>query len=119
MGMDTNGVRPRFEKEITDLRTHSWTLERLRTTSTIAELAFLLAELIMKYRCRYRDDIFEMWSERRTLKSEVDDAQLQLLTMMVAAAVGALDAHRPAHHVEGFVAEHLWYFLAHGRSTKC
>jgi hypothetical protein len=28
--MDTNGVRASFEKEITDLGTHSWTLERLR-----------------------------------------------------------------------------------------
>lgn len=66
----------------------------------------------MKYRCRYRDDIFEMWSERRTSKGEVDDAQLQLLTILVAAGVGTPDAPGPADHVEGFVAEHLWYFLA-------
>jgi hypothetical protein len=32
--------------------------------------------------------------------------------MLVAAGVGTPDAPRPADHVQGFVAEHLWYFLA-------
>ena len=104
-------LTPHCAKAVTDLSTHTWMLSRLLESSTDAEVAALLGRLIMRYRCRNRQDIYALWEARAEGSTEGEEEQLELLKVLIATGVGLPDSPRSDNHVQAFVAEHFWYFL--------
>lgn len=73
--------------------------------------AAVLAELIMRYRCRGQPAKFNSWRRRHNGGPAPTGANREVLEVLIQTAVGLPGKSRSPAHVQAFVAEHLWYFL--------
>lgn len=95
--------------------THSWILARHNdTSSSIDDLARLLAELIMEHRCRGCPQYYEMWKQRLDGRGGLSSPAAEALRAFVKPVFGLPETPNSVHrdHMEGYVAEYLWYFLS-------
>lgn len=65
----------------------------------------------MRYRCRGCPQNYALWRTRADGGAALNDAQRLTLEAIISPAFGLRGAERPIDHVQGLVAEHLWYFI--------
>ena len=95
--------------------THSWALARHNDTfSNVDDLARLLAELIMQHRCRGCPQYYRMWKQRLDGGESLSDPATEALSAFIKPVFGLPESPDsvPQAHMEGYVAEYLWYFLS-------
>lgn len=95
--------------------THSWTLTKHDTTKnvTVEELAKLLAELIMEHKCRGCPQKYHLWKQHLDGGKEPSGTAREALKAFIEPVFGLPENPDsvPQDHLEGYVAEYLWYFL--------
>lgn len=92
--------------------THSWTLRIHNTaTSSSEDLAAIIADAIMRYRCRGCPQHYQLWRERVDSGAPLVGGAHPVLEAIIGPAFGLPGIERPADHLEGLVAEHLWFFI--------
>ena len=95
--------------------THSWTLARHSdTSSNVDDLAHLLAELIMGHRCRGCPQYYRMWKQRLDGGKGLSSPAAEALSAFIKPVFGLPENPDSVDrdHMEGYVAEYLWYFLS-------
>lgn len=95
--------------------THSWTLARHNdTSSNVDDLARLLAELIMEHRCRGCLQYYKIWKQRLGGGAGLSGPATEALRAFIKPVFGLPENPDsvPRSHMEGYVAEYLWYFLS-------
>jgi hypothetical protein len=85
-----------------------------RSSSPEADLARLLAEHIVLDRVGRRIDLMDTWRAVRDGRDDVDQRLRSVLDELVRPGVGSRDVPRSRDHLEGFIAEHLWYAVTRG-----
>lgn len=65
----------------------------------------------MQYRCRGCPQNYLLWRQRVNGGSQLTATQKMILEAIISPAFGLRGAERPVDHLEGLVAEHLWFFL--------
>lgn len=102
-----------FQKKETVESTHDWALvSHDHNLVPIDALAEFLADLIMCCRCGKRTERYQAWKQRSSegtpLSSEFHDS---LSKGYIKPAFGLPNKPVPADHLQGIVAQYLWYFL--------
>ncbi len=95
--------------------THSWALAKHNDkSSNVNDLARLLAELIMEHRCRGCPQYFGIWKQRLYGGKRPSGSAAEALRAFIKPVFGLRENPDsvPQDHVEGYVAEYLWYFLS-------
>jgi hypothetical protein len=109
------GLSELFRSSETRTETHSWNLvSHDPTVQPVDALAAALAELIMEHRCRGCGHHYRAWRARVLGGSSVPESSRDALRAFIAPVFGLPEdpASVPQDHMEGFVAQYLWYFLA-------
>lgn len=107
-----------FQSTVTDAGTHSWSLVSHDPTSAPTEaLARTLSTKIMEQLCRGCPQHFQAWQAGLDDGSELVGASEATIKAFVNIAFGLPNTPKPDDHVEGYVAEQLWYFLSLEVST--
>jgi len=96
--------------------THSWTLAKHNDIGnfTVEDLAKFLAELIMKHRCRGCPQKYHLWKQHLDGGEEPSGTAREALKAFIKPAFGLPEEPGSVQqdHLEGCVAEYLWYFLS-------
>ena len=95
--------------------THSWTLAKHNNASlSVDDIARLLAELIMEHRCRGCPEYYRMWEQRLGGGAGLSSPATEALSAFIKPVFGLPENPDsvPRSHMEGYVAEYLWYFLS-------
>jgi len=109
-------LREFFQSIRTPTETHSWILAAHNTDeSPIDALAKLLAEKIMEHRCRGAPHYFETWRQHLDGGPQPSGAAARALRAFVRPGFGLPAGESqlvPRAHLEGCVAQYLWYSLS-------
>lgn len=104
-----------FELTENPAETHVWVLRhRADEPVPIRALANELADLIVQHRTHRNAQHYAAWRTRFDGGVSPPPASATLLRALLKPAVGMADddPEFSTEHLEGFVSEHLWYFLA-------
>lgn len=77
-------------------------------------LADELATHIMSSKFLSATHIFQAWSNKRTAGQPNTPDMVQILEATIKVSIGTRAEPKPIDHRQGWVAEHLWYFLVKG-----
>ena len=105
-------ISDRFNTEVNVTPTHSWSVGRCGATDEeIDELAFEVADGYIKLHAP--NHLADAWGARHRGGAEHPGALKRALEVFVKAGFGlpGEEDAPPSDHIEGLVAEHLWYFL--------
>jgi hypothetical protein len=101
-----------FARADTTRPTHAWSKHTSNGSPTSeTDLAAELAEQIVRLHARGCPQHYEAWRERVLNGAPLSSQARAFLEALAGTSVGLPTAPRNDDHVEGFVAEHLWYFL--------
>lgn len=103
-----------FQLAESKTRTHTWTLvQHDPEDSPVDALAEVLAERIVEFRCRGCPHHFQAWKQRVKVESSLPKTSKAALEAFIRLVFGLPDNKDEVtkDHLEGFIAEHLWYFL--------
>ena len=107
-------LRDYFQLAEESTSTHSWILAKHQIAClSVDDLAKSFADLIMQHRCRACRHHYEHWKlhlEGETVLPETSEKALKAFIEPVFGLPGNPQIHQD--HLEGFIAEYLWYFLA-------
>jgi len=96
--------------------THSWTLAKHDDTGdlSIEDLAKFLAELIMEHKCRGCPQKYNLWKQHLDGGAEPSGTAREALKAFIEPVFGLPENPDfvQQDHIEGHVAEYLWYFLS-------
>lgn len=96
--------------------THSWTLAKHDDTGnlTLEALAKFLAELIVEHKCRGCPQKYDLWKQRLDGGEEPSSTAREALKAFIEPTFGLPENPDfiQQDHLEGHVAEYLWYFLS-------
>jgi hypothetical protein len=94
--------------------THSWQLvEHLSgQNAQVNDLAKHLAELIMEHRCRGCPEKYNFWKSRLHMNASIPGTAQEALKAFIRPVCGLPDVPQPQDHLEGHIAQYLWYFLS-------
>ena len=96
--------------------THSWTLAKHNDIGnfTVNDLAKFLAELIMKHKCRGCPEKYYAWKQHLDGGAKPTGTAREALKAFIEPVFGFPENPDviPQDHLEGHVAEYLWYFLS-------
>jgi hypothetical protein len=104
-----------FELTENPATTHTWVLRRRTDEAVpIQALADELADLIVQHRTHRTPRQYQAWRTRFAGGMAPPPRSAAFLRALLGRSIGLPDADPPfpTDHLEGFVAEHLWYFLA-------
>ena len=103
-----------FESVQTPARTHSWVVAHDVGGSSTDALAKALAEKIMEHRCIGTPHLFEAWRGRLEGGPQPTGTETGALKAFVRPVFGLPEEPQaiPIAHLEGCVAQYLWYFLS-------
>ncbi len=91
-----------------------WNKHTHSNSSTPQILADELADRIMKSKFPSAAHIYNAWLQKKT-SGQANTAQMaQVLETTIKLFIGLQTQPKPADHRQGWVAEHLWYFLMKG-----
>jgi hypothetical protein len=108
-------LREFFQSMQTPAKTHSWILAAQNTDEPPMDaLAKVLAEKIMEHRCRGAPHYFETWSQHLGGGPQPTGAVARALRAFVRPGFGLPGESQsvPMAHLEGCVAQYLWYTLS-------
>lgn len=111
-------LRDYLTSDVRNCVTYSWSRHTLEGEESAEEAARLVALRIMAYRCRNRPDRFEAWLQRFWGGAAPTGLIKRSLEIIIQTAVGLEAEPRSQAHVEAFVAEHVWFFLAEDFQTQ-
>jgi len=109
------GLSELFRSSETQAETHSWHLvSHDPAIQPVDALATALAERIMEHRCRGCPHHYEAWQTRVLGGSAVPESSRDALRAFIKPVFGVPEDSESVSqdHMEGFVAQYLWYFLA-------
>jgi hypothetical protein len=115
------GLSEFFRSSETQAETHSWDLvSHDAGIQPVDALAAALAERIMEHRCRGCPHHYEAWQTRVLGGSAMPDSSREALRAFIKPVFGLPEDCEsvPQDHMEGFVAQYLWYFLAMEMPTR-
>lgn len=95
-----------------------WHVGRLGAASPdLDAAAWLIADEMMRARCGAAQPTYELWRRRATGGPALTDVERQSVEPFVEASMGLPGDPRPRDpdHVEGAVAEYVWYLTARDR----
>ncbi|MBA7632946.1 hypothetical protein ES703_40502 [subsurface metagenome] len=96
--------------------THSWILAKLDNTGDVAleDLAKFLAELIIEHKCRGCPEKYHLWKQHLDGGEEPSGTAREALKAFIEPVFGLPENPDviSQDHLEGYVAEYLWYFLS-------
>lgn len=96
--------------------THSWTLAKHDDTGdlSVEDLAKFLAELIMEHKCRGCPQKYNLWKQHLDGGAEPSGTAREALKAFIEPVFGLPENPDfvQQDHIEGHVAEYLWYFLS-------
>jgi hypothetical protein len=104
-----------FELTENPAETHTWVLrQRTDEPAPVQALANELADLIVQHRTHRTPQHYAAWRTRFDGGMAPARASATFLRALLRPAVGMRDddPQFSTEHLEGFVSEHLWYFLA-------
>jgi hypothetical protein len=109
-----------FELTETEAPTHRWVLrQRSHDQASVSALADELADAIVRHRTPRCPDHYQAWRTRFDGGAEPPAGVGRALLAFLSPAFGLPGGDVPPDdHLEGFVAEHLWYFLAKEATDK-
>ena len=111
-----------FQASEKPANTHSWVLAEHDNTGTftVADLAKFLAELIMEHKCRGCTQKYHLWKQHLDGGEEPSGTAREALKAFIEPVFGLPENPDviPRDHLEGHVAEYLWYFLSVGDLTR-
>jgi hypothetical protein len=103
-----------FQSSESIAKTHTWTLAQHDPEVSPADaLAEVLAERIVEFRCRGCPHHFQAWKRGVEGEPSLPKASKAALEAFIRPVFGLRDNKDEVtkDHLEGFIAEHLWYFL--------
>lgn len=104
-----------FEPSETIAETHSWILLRHDSDVFRSEiLAEILADSIIRLLCRGCPHHYQAWRQCMDSESSLSGASRSFISASIRRGLGLPEEHRSQNHLEGFIAEYLWYFLSLG-----
>jgi len=96
--------------------THSWTLAKHDNTGnvTVEDLAKFLAELIIEHKCRGCPQKYYAWKQHLDGGAEPTGTTIEALKAFIEPVFGLPEKPDSIQqdHLEGYVAEYLWFFLS-------
>jgi len=96
--------------------THSWILAKHDGTGdlSVEDLAKFLAELIMEHKCRGCPQKYNLWKQHLDGGAEPSGTAREALKAFIEPVFGLPENPDfvQQDHIEGHVAEYLWYFLS-------
>jgi hypothetical protein len=97
----------------------SWSLGVLdpAATADLEAAAWVLADLAMAYRCG-RSPALSLWRARAQGGPELTVGERRIVEAFLVGAFGLPEAPAPANHVQGYVAELLWYSPGRGQGRS-
>lgn len=104
-----------FRSSETQTETHSWDLvSHDPTIQPVDALTAALAERIMEHKCRGCPHHYQAWRTRVLGGSAVPASSRDALRAFIRPVFGLPEEPESVaqDHMEGFVAQYLWYFLA-------
>jgi hypothetical protein len=72
----------------------------------------IVADAVMRWQCRGAVQQYNVWTEALTTGTRLAPDARRKLVPFIKPAFGLPDAPRPADHVQGNIAEYVWYILA-------
>jgi hypothetical protein len=85
--------------------------------SDVEAAAWLVAESAMRLRTGGATQVFDLWRRGATGEVQLDDSERARVRPFVQTVVGSRANPAPADHVEGYVAELVWYLLTRDSVT--
>lgn len=104
-----------FQASENPASTHSWTLAKHDEASLpVEDLAKFLAQLIIQHRCRGCPRKYRAWKQHLDGGLEPTGSTMEALKAFIEPVFGLPEKPDSVHqdHLEGCVAEYLWYFLS-------
>ncbi len=103
-----------FHQSENPTSTHSWILAKHQVTSlSVDGLAKFFAELIMEHRCRGCHQYYDQWKQHLDDGVVLPESVSEALKAFIEPVFGLPgNPEIPQDHLEGYIAEYLWYFLS-------
>jgi len=103
-----------------------WQLGKLpaEAAEDVEAAAWLVAEEIMRLRTRGATETFDIWRTAATTEGRISDPNRPRVEPFVQTVFGSTIDPAPTDHVEGYVAEVVWFLLTrdgaldHGRTIR-
>ena len=89
-----------------------WQLGRVEEAADVEAAAWHVAEKIMEFRCAGATSTYEAWRRRATGGAPLSGPERVSLAAFVKTGFGLPGAPQPADHIQGYVAEFIWFLLA-------
>lgn len=90
-----------------------WSRGRLPTDDpdAVETAAWLVAEEAMRYRCKGAPESFERWRAAARGERELDQREQDSVIPFIRTAFGLPGRELPDDHVQGYVAEFVWFLV--------
>ncbi len=98
-----------------------WHVGRLGAgSSDLDAAAWLIADEMMRARCGVAQRTYELWRARATGGAPLDDVERAMVEPFVEPSMGLPNDSTPRarDHIEGAVAEYIWYLTARDRTDS-
>jgi hypothetical protein len=92
-----------------------WQLGQLQGSTEVEAAAWHLAEKIMEFRCGGATQTYEAWRRCATGGAELSSTERVSVAAFVKTGFGLRGTPAPADHIQGYVAEFIWFLLARER----
>jgi hypothetical protein len=108
-----------FQQKENSENTHTWVLiSHDKEMAPIDSLASCLADKIVEIRCIRCEHHYNTWKERASGGSPLSPSSAAALTAFIKPIFGLENEPKPESHLEGAVAQYLWYFLTLEASSE-
>jgi hypothetical protein len=105
-------LSPRFEEKTKQLPTHRWVLWYEDAANDQGGMAQDLADAMMSEVCTPNTARYQAWEGRAHNGTPHAEPFSTVISTLIKAMVGLPTAPKPEDHLQGLVAEHIWFVLA-------
>ena len=115
----STGMRPRLT-DVLPLQEHGGTgrckwfrgVLSASATADVETAAAIVADAAVEWQCRGAEPRYQAWRQAVTEGRSMPPEESRRLTPFIQPAFGLPSKPRPPEHVQGLVAEYVWYILA-------
>lgn len=111
-------LNPKFQSAVQISAGFFWLRQEPNAAITQSLLAEELAEYIMKFKLGRMINHFNGWQMKR-VNNQITNPPATILALesIIRPCIGLRSNPKPDDHIQGWVSEHLWYFLIKGSYT--